>query len=110
LKGAPKVELLRAIRGVSSGEAVFGPIIAKRLMQFFGALKPGATQQAFPELTDREQEILTLIAQHHTNPDIAQRLGLRPKTVRNHVSNIFSKLQVVDRAQAIMRAREGGLG
>jgi DNA-binding NarL/FixJ family response regulator len=111
LKGAPKVELLRAIRGVSSGEAVFGPSIAKRLMQFFGALKPGATQQqAFPELTDREQEILTLIAQHHTNPDIAQRLGLRPKTVRNHVSNIFSKLQVVDRAQAIMRAREGGLG
>lgn len=111
LKGAPKVELLRAIRGVSSGEAVFGPTIAKRLMQFFEGLKPGATQQhAFPELTDREEEILALIAQHHTNPEIAQRLGLRPKTVRNHVSNIFSKLQVVDRAQAILRAREGGLG
>jgi DNA-binding NarL/FixJ family response regulator len=111
LKGAPKVELLRAIRGVSSGEAVFGPTIAKRLMQFFEALKPGATQRhAFPELTDREEEILALIAQHHTNPEIAQQLGLRPKTVRNHVSNIFSKLQVVDRAQAIMRAREGGLG
>lgn len=110
LKGAPKVELLRAIRGVSSGEAVFGPTIAKRLMQFFESLKPGATQHAFPELTEREEEILALIAQHQTNPEIAQRLGLRPKTVRNHVSNIFSKLQVVDRAQAIMRAREGGLG
>jgi DNA-binding NarL/FixJ family response regulator len=110
LKGAPKAELLRAIRGVSSGEAIFGPTIAKRLMQFFEALKPGAVQQTFPELTDREEEILALIAQHQTNLQIAGRLGLRPKTVRNHVSNIFSKLQVVDCAQAIMRAREGGLG
>lgn len=110
LKGAPKAEILRAIRGVSSGEAIFGPTIARRLTQFFAGLKPGAAQQAFPELTEREQEILALIAQHRTNPEIAQRLGLRPKTVRNHVSNIFSKLQVVDRAQAIMRAREGGLG
>lgn len=110
LKGAPKAELLRAIRGVSSGEAIFGPTIATRLMQFFGTLGPGATQQVFPELTDRELEILALIAQHQTNLEIAQRLGLRPKTVRNHVSNIFSKLQVVDRAQAILRAREGGLG
>ncbi|HZS90951.1 MAG TPA: response regulator transcription factor [Chloroflexota bacterium] len=111
LKGAPKAELLRAIRGVASGEAIFGPTIAKRLMQFFAGLPPGAAQaQAFPELTEREQEILGLLAQHQTNPEIAQRLGLSPKTVRNHVSNIFSKLQVVDRAQAIMRAREGGLG
>ena len=109
LKGAPKAELLRAIRGVSNGEAIFGPSIAKRLMQFFGGLKPGASH-AFPELTEREQEILALLAQHRTNPEIAQRLGLSPKTVRNHVSNIFSKLQVVDRAEAIMRAREGGLG
>ncbi len=111
LKGAPKAELLRAIRGVASGEAIFGPTIAKRLMQFFAGLTPGAAQaQAFPELTEREQEILALLAQHQTNPEIAQRLGLSPKTVRNHVSNIFSKLQVADRAQAIMRAREGGLG
>jgi DNA-binding NarL/FixJ family response regulator len=106
LKGAPKAELLRAIRGVASGEAIFGPTIARRLMQFFAGLPPGAAQvQAFPELTEREQEILALLAQHQTNPEIAQRLGLSPKTVRNHVSNIFSKLQVVDRAQAIMRAR-----
>jgi DNA-binding NarL/FixJ family response regulator len=65
---------------------------------------------AFAEFTDREREILTLIAQHHTNPEIAERLVLSQKTVRNHVSNIFSKLQVVDRAQAIIRAREAGLG
>jgi DNA-binding NarL/FixJ family response regulator len=109
LKGAPKTELLRAIRGVASGEAIFGPVIAKRLMQFFASLTPTAST-AFPELTEREREILALLAQHHSNVEIAQRLGLAPKTVRNHVSNIFSKLQVVDRAQAIMRAREAGMG
>ncbi len=109
LKGAPKAELLRSIRGVSGGEAIFGPAIAKRLMQFFAGLKPGATS-ALPELTERDHEVLALIAQQHTNGEIAQRLELSPKTVRNHVSNIFSKLQVADRAQAIMRAREAGLG
>jgi DNA-binding NarL/FixJ family response regulator len=110
LKGALKAEILRAIRGVSSGEAIFGPAIARRLMQFFSALKPFVPELAFPELTDREREILALIAQHRTNPEIAERLSLSQKTVRNHVSNIFSKLQVVDRAQAIIRAREAGLG
>jgi DNA-binding NarL/FixJ family response regulator len=110
LKGALKAEVLRAIRGVSSGEAIFGPAIAKRLMQYFAGLKPTTAQQAFPELTDREREILALLAQHRTNQEIADRLSLSQKTVRNHVSNIFSKLQVVDRAQAIIRAREAGLG
>jgi DNA-binding NarL/FixJ family response regulator len=110
LKGALKAEILRAIRGVSSGDAIFGPAIARRLMQYFAAPKPTAPPQVFPDLTDREREILALIAQHHTNPEIAQRLSLSQKTVRNHVSNIFSKLQVVDRAQAIIRAREAGLG
>jgi DNA-binding NarL/FixJ family response regulator len=110
LKGALKAEILRAIRGISSGEAIFGPAIARRLMSYFTSLKPTAPAQAFPELTDREREILALIAQHHTNPEIAERLSLSQKTVRNHVSNIFSKLQVVDRAQAIIRAREAGLG
>jgi DNA-binding NarL/FixJ family response regulator len=113
LKGALKAEILRAIRGVSSGEAIFGPAVARRLMQFFSAARPAAAsplEQAFPELTDREREILALIAQHITNPEIAERLHLSHKTVRNHVSNIFSKLQVVDRAQAIIRAREAGLG
>lgn len=115
LKGALKAEILRAIRGVSQGEAIFGPAIAKRLMSYFTALKPSAPlptppARAFPELTEREQEILTLIAQHLTNSEIAERLVLSPKTVRNHVSNIFSKLQVATRAQAIIRARDAGWG
>jgi DNA-binding NarL/FixJ family response regulator len=109
LKGALKTEILRAIRGVGSGEAIFGPAIARRLMSYFAGLKPAVPAQAFPELTDREREILALIAQHLTNPEIAERLTLSQKTVRNHVSNIFSKLQVADRAQAIIRAREAGL-
>lgn len=109
LKGALKAEILRAVRGVSNGEAIFGPAIAKRLMQFFAA-PPAAKPSAFPELTERELEILTLLAQHYTNPEIAERLALSPKTVRNHVSNIFAKLQVADRAQAILRARAAGLG
>jgi DNA-binding NarL/FixJ family response regulator len=110
LKGALKAEIVRAIQGVASGEAIFGPSIARRLMQYFSAPRPTAPPQAFPELTEREREILDLIAQHHTNIEIADRLSLSPKTVRNHVSNIFTKLQVIDRAQAIIRAREGGLG
>ncbi len=100
-----------AIRGVSQGEVIFGPTIARRLMSYFASLKPAAPAppiQAFPELTEREQEILPLMAQHLTNPEIAEQLVLSPKTVRNHVSNIFSKLQVATRAQAIIRAREAG--
>ena len=110
LKGTLKAEIVRAIQGVASGEAIFGPSIARRLMQYFSAPRPTAPPQAFPELTEREREILDLIAQHHTNIEIADRLSLSPKTVRNHVSNIFTKLQVIDRAQAIIRAREAGLG
>jgi len=110
LKGALKAEILRAIRGVASGEAIFGPAIARRLMQYFAAPRPSAPASAFPELTEREQEILSLLAQHHPNTAIAERLALSPKTVRNHVSNIFSKLQVADRAQAIILARQAGLG
>jgi DNA-binding NarL/FixJ family response regulator len=110
LKGALKAEILRAIRAVVSGEAIFGPVIAKRLMRYFAAPRPAAPPDAFPELTEREHEILTLIADHQTNPEIASHLHLSPKTIRNHVSNIFTKLQVADRAQAIIRAREAGLG
>src|SRR5829696_1928203 len=110
LKGALKAEILRSIRAVSSGEAIFGPAIARRLMQYFSSPHPAAPPDAFPELTEREHEILDLIARHETNPEIAKRLFLSPKTVRNHVSNIFTKLQVADRAQAIIRAREAGLG
>jgi DNA-binding NarL/FixJ family response regulator len=110
LKGSLKAEILRSIRAVSSGEAIFGPTIARRLMQYFSNPHPAAPPDAFPELTEREHEILELIARHETNPEIAKRLHLSPKTVRNHVSNIFTKLQVADRAQAIIRAREAGLG
>jgi DNA-binding NarL/FixJ family response regulator len=110
LKGALKAEILRAIRAVTSGEAIFGPAIARRLMQYFSAPRPNVPREAFPELTDRERQILELIARHETNPEIARRLHLSQKTVRNHVSNIFTKLQVSDRAQAIVRAREAGLG
>ena len=109
LKGALKAEILRSIRSVASGEAIFGPAIARRLMQYFATPRPTAPE-AFPGLTDREREILGLIARHETNPEIANRLHLSQKTVRNHVSNIFTKLQVADRAQAIIRAREAGLG
>jgi DNA-binding NarL/FixJ family response regulator len=110
LKGALKAEIVRAVRAVAGGEAIFGPSIARRLMQYFAAPRPAAFAQAFPELSEREREILNLLAQHFTNGQIAERLVLAPKTVRNHVSNIFTKLQVSDRAQAILRAREAGLG
>jgi DNA-binding NarL/FixJ family response regulator len=110
LKGALKAEVLRAIRSVSSGEAIFGPTIARRLIDYFSVPRTIASNTAFPELTTREREILGLIAQHLTNPEIATRLSLSPKTIRNIVSNIFNKLQVADRAEAIMRAREAGLG
>lgn len=110
LKGALRAEILRAVRGVASGEAIFGPAIARRLMQYFAGPRPDGVAAAFPSLTEREREILTLMAEHRTNPEIARRFSLSEKTVRNHVSNIFSKLQVADRAQAVIRAREAGLG
>ncbi len=110
LKGADQEEILKVIRAVAAGEAHFGPEIARRLMNFFAAPKPSAVVEAFPDLTAREREILDLIARGHNNQEIASRLYLSPKTIRNHVSNIFAKLQVADRAQAIVRARKAGLG
>jgi DNA-binding NarL/FixJ family response regulator len=111
LKGADKEEMLLAIRAVGRGEAVFGPGIARRLIQYFGSPAPARTPRSiFPELTDREREILDLIAAGKNNQEIADTLFLSLKTVRNYVSNIFTKLQVADRAQAIVRAREAGLG
>jgi DNA-binding NarL/FixJ family response regulator len=107
LKGASQTEMLRVIRAVAQGEALFGAPIAARLMNFFSAPRP---PQVFPELTEREREVLDLIAQGYNNSDIARQLIINIKTVRNHVSNIFSKLQVADRAQAIIRARDAGLG
>jgi DNA-binding NarL/FixJ family response regulator len=113
LKGADKSEVFKTLRAVAQGEALFGPAIAHRLMTFFNALAPAPTSApslVFPELTEREREVLGLIAQSHNNAEIAARLTLSPKTVSNHISNIFSKLQVADRAEAIVRAREAGLG
>jgi DNA-binding NarL/FixJ family response regulator len=99
--------MLRVIRAVAQGEALFGAPIAARLMKFFSAPRP---PQVFPDLTEREREVLNLIAQGYNNAEIARVLVINIKTVRNHVSNIFSKLQVADRAQAIIRARDAGLG
>jgi len=111
LKDSDEEEMLASIRAVGKGEAIFSPAIATRVLAYFAASPPGgASPQAFPTLTDREREILNLIAQGHPNPSIARRLSLSTKTVGNYVSNIFTKLQVADRAQAIIRAREAGLG
>ena len=110
LKGADQDEMLRTIRAVARGEALFGPVIAARLQSFFADSKRQAAAAAFPQLTEREREVLALIAQGVNNAAISRELTISIKTVRNHVSNIFSKLQVVDRAQAIIRAREAGLG
>lgn len=110
LKDADKPEILRAITAVGHGEAIFSPAIAGRVLDYFTSPRPAATAVAFPQLTDREREILDLIAQGHGNQDIARRLVLTHSTVRNYVSSIFSKLQVADRAQAIVQARRAGLG
>lgn len=112
LKGAEGDEVIRAIIAVSKGEAIFSPTIANRLIGFFGMSHKRQQIESvplFPELTVREREVLTLIAKGYSNPAIAERLVLSPKTVRNHVSTIFSKLQVAGRAEAIIMAREGGL-
>lgn len=110
LKGSGQAEMLQAIRAVHDGAVIFGPGIARRVLNFFATAAPAAAARAFPELTEREEEILVLIAQGHSNPAIADRLVLSLKTVQNHVSNICGKLQVADRVQAAIRAREAGLG
>ncbi len=110
LKDAEKDDLLLALRAVGRGEAIFSPAIASSMIDFFAALRPSTPSNAFPELTEREREILELIAKGKSNNEIAAQLVLSPGTVRNYVSNVFSKLQVADRTQAIIRAREAGLG
>jgi DNA-binding NarL/FixJ family response regulator len=109
LKGAEGEETVRAIRAVANGEVIFGPAIAERMLHFFTASLKNRPFP-FPELTPREREILELMAQGLTNSAIAERFVISSKTVRNQVSNIFGKLQVRDRAQAIVKAREAGLG
>lgn len=108
LKGANHLELLQAIRAVAQGQVLFGPAVAARVTHFFATAAP-AGGEPFPELTEREREILRLMARHYVNPEIAQQLGVSVKTIGNHISNIFNKLQVADRAAAIQRARRAGL-
>ena len=110
LKGADQGEVERAIVAVVHGESLYSPAIAQRLIAFFAARSVHLPQRAFPELTEREREVLELIAQGRNNTEIARRLTISDKTVRNHVHNVFSKLQVADRAEAIIKARESGLG
>lgn len=111
LKGADKVEVLRTVAAVAEGQALFGPAIASRITRLFQKrVQAGPTAAAFPDLTERERDVLNLIAQGLNNQEIAQRLVVSGKTVSNHISNIFSKLQVADRAQAIIKARQAGMG
>ncbi|MGH3240107.1 MAG: response regulator [Spirillospora sp.] len=109
LKESGAEEIARAVRAVAAGEAIYGPEIARRVLTYFTDM-PDPRRSAFPELTEREREVLSLIAEGRSNSDIAGTLFLSQKTVRNHVSNIFMKLHVADRGQAIVMAREAGLG
>lgn len=112
LKGARREDVLRTIRAVIRGEVLFGDGVAGRITEFFRNLDTvqDIRPPTFPELTNRENEILMLMAQQSTNQEIARRLGITGKTVSNHISNIYNKLQVADRTQAIFKAREAGLG
>ena len=110
LKDSGGEGVVHAIRAVASGEAVFGPGVAERIIGYFSAPRAAAPQRAFPELTEREEEVLSLVAQGKANREIARQLFVSLKTVRNHVSNILLKLQVADRAQAVIRARDAGMG
>jgi DNA-binding NarL/FixJ family response regulator len=110
LKGAEPSDIIRAVHAVSSGEAIFAASIARRVIDFFIRSPADGPAKPFPQLTDREREVLTLIAQGENNTTIARRLMLSPKTVRNHISRILTKLQVPDRSQAIVRAQRAGLG
>jgi len=109
LKDADEAEMIRAIRAIAAGESLFSPAVASRVLAFFAGARPVAPQ-IFPSLTDRERDILHLLARGKSNAAIASELGLSVKTIANNVSNIFGKLQVADRSEAIVRAREAGLG
>ena len=110
LKGAGQEEISRALTAVAAGEGVYGPEVARRLRAFFSAGPAAAAATPFPALSDREREVLALVAEGAGNGDIARRLFLSEKTVRNYVSSIFTKLDVDNRAGAIVLAREAGLG
>jgi DNA-binding NarL/FixJ family response regulator len=108
LKGAQQDEIVRAIHAVAAGEAIFGPGVARRVLGL--VCSPAAAEAPFPALTSREREVLDLIAAGVRNAEIARRMSIAPKTVANHTTAIFNKLQVTDRSQAIILARDAGLG
>lgn len=108
LKGAEQDEIVAAIRAVAAGQVIYGPGVAARMLSLFAA--PPASTVPFPELTEREREILTLLASGLRNAAIARQLFLSPKTVSNNLTAIFAKLRVADRSAAIIRARDEGLG
>jgi DNA-binding NarL/FixJ family response regulator len=110
LKGAGQEHLVRAIEAVSRGEALYHPRIAERILQFFQTARRDLPLHAFPDLTEREREVLDAVARGRGNAAIAKGLGISAKTVRNHVSNVLGKLQVADRTQAALKAREAGFG
>ncbi len=110
VKGADTDDVVAAITAVGRGEAIFGPTVAQRILSFLSRPLSAFDEQVFPDLSTREREVLDLLAAGVSNTDIASALFLSPKTVRNHVSSIFAKLQVADRAQAIVRGRAAGLG
>ena len=109
LKGIKHDEMLRAVRAAASGEAIFSPGIASRMIDFFSSMRTPQPQALFPELTDRERDVLQLLARNYSNAGIAAELVLTPKTVRNYVSSILNKLQAADRAEAGQRARQAGI-
>jgi len=112
LKDTDEEALLRSVRAVASGEALFGPGVAERLMRYLAEATPSAERAAFPELTDREREVLWLLAQGLSNQEVAQRMGISLKTARNHVSNILGRLQVArpDRGRRLGARRRAGSG
>ncbi|MDH6513727.1 DNA-binding NarL/FixJ family response regulator [Streptomyces sp. SAI-135] len=110
LKGADRTEILRAVLAVAAGDAVYGEVVARRIVAFFTRAHERYAAQVFPDLTERELEVLDRIAGGHGNHEIARQLCLAEKTVRNHVSAILFKLGVRDRAAAVAAARDAGLG
>jgi len=110
VKGMRSADAIRAIRSVAEGEAIFSPAIANRLVSMLSEARHATGPAVFPELTERERQTLDLMAQGHKNAVIAERLHLSPKTVRNYITSIFDKLQLADRSEAIVKAREAGLG
>jgi DNA-binding NarL/FixJ family response regulator len=110
LKGADRTEIIHAVLAVAAGDAVYGAAIAQRITDFFTGTQREYAAKVFPQITDREREVLDLIAAGCGNHDIARRLTLSEKTVRNHVAAITLKLQVRDRAALVAKARDAGLG